>query len=507
MSTKICARCGEEKLLEEYPIDNHLKDGHKSRCKLCLKSLKKTSTSTKKSPAMIDAENAECAEVVKLICQIIKKYDSSLSDKNYIEVMKKVQEYRDHNRHPPTSEFSVYEKELKNPAGDFETSRLFIESALKVFLKEVKDYEGEGYRIVMSNRYKTIGRIKVQLPEEITFTKKELDSFRNIIERREDIHFHRLEITLGKHVLTHGEVAKVFCDALAGHAIVCHPDDITLKYKSRSRGYISWPKSLVIGDDIVQELHRAFSEYFAQKMEKLREEEADKVSGQMIRDLHSALPPREEIRGLYEGVNEILSILKKRGTKKLPPLPVLSPCLTAPIVEPPIVEAPIVEAPPSPEYQIDLDESEGGELNVLKLDRQLKEVEFIPVMNEQVEPSRKLYDPSSDEWTVEQFVWELEKKNKIMRESHMRNRVIESVYRLVDEGHHIGSGEHKNNPITGKVELSIPIYRDDGSTGASVRVKEKAKRYLFDRIKEGRFIRIVLPEEESDLLYEIRMIE
>lgn len=81
---QICSQCGEEKILEDFPIDRRAKSGHKKVCKACFNELYKDRNDKKANPEKVlkDFIKEEVPDVYKAL-----SIQSITEEKSFVEVL------------------------------------------------------------------------------------------------------------------------------------------------------------------------------------------------------------------------------------------------------------------------------------------------------------------------------------------------------------------------------------------------------------------------------------
>jgi hypothetical protein len=315
MAQKECIQCGKEKLIEEFPIDNRLRSGRKGRCKTCTnKGGKKLRFSIPSpTPEILNDPHLKLLhdEVDILAKKIRTVKPSELEELLTTTLLKKFTDYYDAST-SPKGEIHIYSDRIDVFPKNDDAIIQHIASFTSLFLNENKNYQLTEELIIIKNEYAHNGYI-LELPEGITFSRREEDKFLKSLYNRTIEKIHSIELELDLLLLSTKDIGTALCKYFLSKGWPVDLGEIHLQASAiNDRVNISWSPNHGVPSSLEAGARMVLNELIATKKSRMPATRDD----------------INEIKRGFDNLIEILEISKKievprllTSEKKRQPLP------------------------------------------------------------------------------------------------------------------------------------------------------------------------------------------
>ena len=185
--TKECYKCGENKLVEDFPIDKSKKDGRRNECKICRSEYVKNLNSHKKDLVEDNSKIVQNKEIEEMQEELNNILRNSYYDEEVVKVFcKKIGEIHNKIHFPPTNIFKIYELKIMK-SSDFTSNIETIKYRLSLFLAMKRKKIAVDIEIVKGRKYQLNSELIVTLPQDILLSNEEVNEFRDSLSANSQV--------------------------------------------------------------------------------------------------------------------------------------------------------------------------------------------------------------------------------------------------------------------------------------------------------------------------------
>jgi hypothetical protein len=262
--TKTCYKCGEEKTIEEFPLDKAKKDGCKNECKNChntylqsSRNSKKTTSDSHNNKITTISNNKSISEAESF--QKIKKLDMEFVS----SILEKAIKYHEEAIYPPTNKFSICDSSIDE--GSFKVNLSIIISKIIKFLirRHDKIINALNIKITKDPKYNKNRALIVTLPEDILLSHREIEEFTDSlvgIEKKQCIVDIKIEdVDLRMFSFDFSNVIRNFLSKECGHNV--DPYSINFSIMNIYHLVFKWPEEYSIPESSIDLLQKNIFDY------------------------------------------------------------------------------------------------------------------------------------------------------------------------------------------------------------------------------------------------------